>query len=137
MPMHRKQPSKQSMAGRFNSKASGSKVVPRQELEQLEKKVADQNAATLKQQHERDQLDEELQRLRGELERIRAEAEQTPDTADLTEAETRRYHIDVDLRRAGWPLDSPRDQEYEVRACRMIKALDTWTMCFGEMTANL
>ena len=117
VPMHRKQPSKQEawQDASIPKPIDGSKVVPRQELEQLEKKVADQNAATLKQQQERDQLDEELQRLRGELERVRAEADQTPDTHDYSEAETRKYLIDVDLHRAGWPLDSPRDQEYEVR----------------------
>ncbi len=39
---------------------------------------------------------------------------QQPDTHDYSEAETRRYLIDVDLHRAGWPLDQPRDREYEV-----------------------
>jgi type I restriction enzyme R subunit len=93
----------------------GSKVVPREELERLEKTLAEQSEATLKQQQERDALDQELQKVREELERIRAAATKKPDTHDYSEAETRRYLIDVDLHRAGWALDSPRDQEYEVR----------------------
>jgi type I restriction enzyme R subunit len=93
----------------------GGKVVAREELERLEKTLAEQSEATLKQQQERDALDQELQKLRGELERIRAETAKKPDTHDYSEAETRKYLIDVDLHRAGWPLDSPRDQEYEVR----------------------
>ena len=32
---------------------------------------------------------------------------QQPDTHDYSEAETRRYLIDVELHRAGWPLDRP------------------------------
>jgi len=89
-------------------------VVPRKELEKLEAKLAEQNQKELKQQQERDALDAELQKLREELARIRAEAEQTTDTHDYSEAETRRYLIDVDLHRAGWPLDQKRDTEYEV-----------------------
>jgi type I restriction enzyme R subunit len=90
------------------------KVVPRKELEALEKRLAEQNEAALKDQRERDALDTELQALREQLAKIRAASEQTPDTHDYTEAETRRYLIDVDLHRAGWPLDKKRDREYEV-----------------------
>jgi len=93
---------------------SGAAVVPRQELETLEKRLADQNKATLKQQQERDALDAELQTLREQLAKIRATSEQQADTHDYSEAETRRYLIDVDLHRAGWPLDRKRDREYEV-----------------------
>ena len=93
----------------------GSKVVPREELIRLEERLAEQSAATLKQQQERDALDGELQQVRAELEQLKAAAAKKPDPHDYDEAETRRYLIDVDLHRAGWPLDSPRDQEYEVR----------------------
>lgn len=89
-------------------------AVPRQRLEELEKQLAEQNEATLKQQQERDALDAELQSLRKQLAEIRAAAEQQTDTHDYSEAETRRYLIDVDLYRAGWPLDHARDREYEV-----------------------
>lgn len=90
------------------------RLVPRAELEDLESKLAEQSAKALKQQQERDQLDEALQQARAELAEIRANAEQQPDTHDYSEAETRHYLIDVDLRRAGWALDQPRDREYPV-----------------------
>ncbi|MDA1349908.1 MAG: DEAD/DEAH box helicase family protein, partial [Chloroflexi bacterium] len=89
-------------------------VVPRKELEALEKKLAEQNEAALKQQQERDELDAELQALREQLAEVRAAAQQRPDTHDYSEAETRHYLIDVELQRAGWPLDQTRDREYEV-----------------------
>lgn len=89
-------------------------VVPRKELEALEKRLADQNQQALKRQLERDKLDQELQRLREELAEVRAVAAAEPDTHDYSEAETRRYLIDVELRRAGWPLDGKNDLEYEV-----------------------
>ncbi len=89
-------------------------VVPRKELEALEEKLAEQNKRELKQQQERDELDKELQKVRRELAELRAAAEKQPDTHDYSEAETRHYLIDVELRRAGWPLDGKRDREYEV-----------------------
>jgi type I restriction enzyme R subunit len=67
---------------------------------------------------ERDQhlseLDGQLRAVREELEAVRAANAQIPDTHNYSEAETRTYLIDLDLRRAGWPLDQPRDREYEV-----------------------
>ncbi|HET7370481.1 MAG TPA: DEAD/DEAH box helicase family protein [Gammaproteobacteria bacterium] len=89
-------------------------AVPRQELETLQKRLTEQNAEALKRQQERDALDSELQALREQLAQVRSDTERQPDPHDYSEAETRRYLIDVDLRRAGWPLDQPRDQEYEV-----------------------
>ncbi|MEM7013090.1 MAG: DEAD/DEAH box helicase family protein, partial [Verrucomicrobiota bacterium] len=94
--------------------SAAAETVPRQELEKLEKQLAKQNEKALKQQQERDELDAELQALRTQLAEIREASKQQPDTHDYTEAETRRYLIDVDLRRAGWPLDQERDLEYEV-----------------------
>lgn len=91
-----------------------SKVVPRSQLEALEKQLAAQNAQLLKQQQERDKLDAEFQRLQDEIAQIRAAAVQIPDTHDYSEAETRRSLIDVDLNRAGWPLTGSGDREYEV-----------------------
>jgi len=52
--------------------------------------------------------------LRARLAEIRAASEAVPDTHDYSEAETRRWLIDAELRRAGWPLDSPRAREYRV-----------------------
>ena len=91
-----------------------SEVVPRKELEALEQRLAEQNEAALKLQQERDAVDTELQAVRAKLAEVRAASEQQPDTHDYSEAETRRYLIDVDLHRAGWPLDQKRDREYEV-----------------------
>ena len=88
--------------------------MPRAELEALEQQLAEHNAQALKQQQERDALDAELQALKQQLAEVRAAAEQQADTHDYSEAETRRYLIDVELRRAGWPLDRQRDREYEV-----------------------
>lgn len=96
----------------------GMEVVPRRELEALEKRLAEQNEQVLRQQQERDALDTELQALKEQVAGIRATAEQQPDTHDYSEAETRRYLIDLDLSRAGWALDQPPGQpqvrEYEV-----------------------
>ncbi len=89
-------------------------VVPRKELEALEKELAAQNEAALEQQRERDELDAELQALREQLAAVRAAAEQQPDPHDYSEAETRHYLIDVELRRAGWPLNQGREREYRV-----------------------
>lgn len=91
-----------------------SEAVPRQELEKLEKQLADQNEKALKQQQERDALDAELQQLRAQLAQVRAQAVAVPDSHDYSEGETRHYLIDFELKRAGWPLDRKRDREYEV-----------------------
>jgi type I restriction enzyme R subunit len=91
-----------------------SQVVSRTELKTLEEKLAVQHEAALTQQKERDALDQELQALREELSQLRETREQEPDTHDYSEADTRRYLIDLELHRAGWPLDQKRDREYEV-----------------------
>jgi type I restriction enzyme, R subunit len=105
-------------------KADGAgEVVPRKELEALEKKLAEQNEEALKQQQERDALDAELQALREHWPRSAPPAEQQPDPHDYSEAETRRYLIDVELRRAGWPLDQARDREYEVTGMPNAKGI--------------
>jgi type I restriction enzyme R subunit len=93
---------------------SGTDVVPRAKLEELEKQLADQNEAALKRQQELDSLDAELHAVREQLAKIRAASQQQPDPHDYSEAQTRQYLIDVDLRRAGWPLDRKQDREYEV-----------------------
>lgn len=88
--------------------------VPRKELEELEAKLEERNKADLRKQQEVEELDAELKQLRQELAAAKAENEQKVDTHDYSEALTRRYLIDVDLRKAGWPLDQKRDHEYEV-----------------------
>lgn len=59
-------------------------------------------------------LDEELKRLRADVARAKQAAAAQPDTHDYSEAETRDYFIDLLLKEAGWPLDQPRDREFEV-----------------------
>lgn len=90
------------------------KVVAREQLEKLEAQLAKKHAAELAQQQERIAVDAELRELRAELTALREAAEATADPHDYSEADTRRYLIDVDLRRAGWALDQKRDVEYPV-----------------------
>lgn len=59
-------------------------------------------------------LDEELERLRAEVAAAKKAAAAQPDAHDYSEAETRDYFIDLLLKEAGWPLDQPRDREFEV-----------------------
>ena len=59
-------------------------------------------------------LDEELKRLRAEVAAAKKANAAQPDTHDYSEAETRDYFIDLLLKEAGWPLDQPRDREFEV-----------------------
>jgi type I restriction enzyme, R subunit len=60
------------------------------------------------------ELESELEALRERLAAIKAENDEVPDTHDWDEAKTRKLLIDVDLHRAGWPLDKQRDTEFEV-----------------------
>jgi type I restriction enzyme R subunit len=59
-------------------------------------------------------LDEELKRLRAEVAAAKQAAAAQADTHDYSEAETRDYFIDLLLKEAGWPLDQPRDREFEI-----------------------
>ncbi|WP_045216942.1 DEAD/DEAH box helicase family protein [Desulfonatronovibrio magnus] len=89
-------------------------VVPRKKLLELEEQLIQKNKDNLKQQKERDALDAQIQALRDELTVVKARAEQQTDPHDYTEAQTRHYLIDVELKRAGWSLDGPRDREYKL-----------------------
>ena len=89
-------------------------AVPRKELEALEKQLEAQAKEALQRQQEKDALDSELQLLRAHLAEAKAAAEKKPDTHDYSEAQTRHYLIDLELKRAGWPLDQKRDKEFEV-----------------------
>jgi len=60
------------------------------------------------------ELENELEALREQLATIKAENEAIPETHDWNEDKTRKLIIDLDLQRAGWPLDRARDREYEV-----------------------
>ena len=88
------------------------KLLSRKEMEALEEERERESREKLALQQERDALDSELQALKEELARVRARMEQTPDLHDYSEAETRHYLIDQDLRRAGWLLNRQEDREY-------------------------
>ena len=62
----------------------------------------------------RKEIESELEALRERLAAIKAENEGIPETHDWNEAKTRKLSIDLDLERAGWPLDQEHDREYEV-----------------------
>lgn len=63
---------------------------------------------------EKESLDAELQKARAEMAAIKLANAASPDTHNYSEAETRRFIIDLYLKEAGWPLDKPEDTEYEV-----------------------
>ena len=91
--------------------------VPKQTAEQLQQLEAglrerDEKLAALL--ADKTALDEELKRLRAEVAEAKKAAAAQPDTHDYSEAETRDYFIDLLLKEAGWPLDQPRDREFEV-----------------------
>jgi type I restriction enzyme, R subunit len=79
-------------------------------VEELEALRAERDAA----EDARKDIESELETLREQIAAYKAENEAVPETHDWNEAETRRLLIDVALQRAGWPLDQPRDREYEV-----------------------
>jgi len=92
-------------------------AAPQQTAEQLrtleeELRERDEKLATLL--ADKGALDEELKRLRSEVAEAKKAAAAQPDTHDYSEAETRDYFIDLLLKEAGWPLDQPRDREFEV-----------------------
>jgi type I restriction enzyme, R subunit len=59
-------------------------------------------------------LEEELKRLRAEVAAAKKANAAVPDHHDYSEAETRSRYIDLLLQEAGWPLNQPRDREFEV-----------------------
>src|SRR6185437_8795358 len=59
-------------------------------------------------------LDEELKKVRSDVAAARKAAEAKPDRHDYNEAETRDRYIDLLLREAGWALDKPDDIEFRV-----------------------
>ncbi|WP_348524583.1 DEAD/DEAH box helicase family protein [Mesorhizobium sp. LNJC394B00] len=59
-------------------------------------------------------LDDELKRLRAEVAAARKANEAVPSSHDYNEAETRDRYIDLLLREAGWVLDRPEDIEFRV-----------------------
>ena len=99
--------------------------LPKQTVDQLQRLEAqlrekDETLTALREKHE--SLDAEVTRLRAEITETKRANAATPDAHDYSEAETRDYFIDLLLKEAGWPLDKPRDQEFEVAGMPNNKA---------------
>jgi len=92
-------------------------AVPKQtaeQLQQLETSLREKDELLSLVLADRSALDEELKRLRAEVAEAKKAATAQPDTHNYSETETRDYFIDLLLKEAGWPLDQPRDREFEV-----------------------
>jgi type I restriction enzyme R subunit len=85
-----------------------------EQLQALEAGLREQDESLAALLADKTALDEELKRLRAEVAQAKQAAAAQPDTHDYSEAETRDIFIDLLLREAGWPLDQPRDREFEV-----------------------
>ena len=79
-------------------------------VQELEALTAQRDAAA----EARKEIESELDALRERLAAIKAENEGVHETHDWNEDKTRTLIIDLDLERAGWPLDREQDREYEV-----------------------
>ena len=92
-------------------------LIPRPDTPQTRASLAELKAVTAQRdaaEDARTKLEGEVEALRERLAAIKAENEAVPETRDWNEEKTRRLLIDLALHRAGWPLDSKRDREYEV-----------------------
>ncbi len=85
-----------------------------EQLQQLEAGLRERDEKLTVLLADKSTLDQELQRLRAEVAAAKQAAAAQPDTHDYSEAETRDYFIDLLLKEAGWPLDQPRDREFQV-----------------------
>ncbi|MCD6672935.1 MAG: DEAD/DEAH box helicase family protein [Burkholderiaceae bacterium] len=85
-----------------------------EQLQQLEAGLRERDEKLAALLADKTTLDEELKRLRAEVAAAKQAAAAQPDTHDYSEAQTRDYFIDLLLKEAGWPLDQPRDREFEV-----------------------
>ena len=104
-------------AGSLQGKTFDESLVPKVELattpasvQELEALKAQRDAAAAS----RKEIESELEELRERLAAIKAENERVHETHDWNEDKTRTLIIDLDLERAGWPLDREQDREYEV-----------------------
>jgi type I restriction enzyme R subunit len=85
-----------------------------EQLQGLEARLREKDESLAALLADKTALGEELKRLRAEVAAAKKAAAAQPDTHDYSEAETRDYFIDLLLKEAGWPLDQPRDREFEV-----------------------
>ncbi|MDD4524083.1 MAG: DEAD/DEAH box helicase family protein, partial [Methanosarcina sp.] len=101
----------------FNPDLLPKTTIPKQTIEQLQELEASLREKDEKLSEllaDKSALDDELKRLRTEVAKAKEASALLPDTHDYSEAETRDYFIDLLLKEAGWALDQPRDQEFEV-----------------------
>jgi len=92
-------------------------TVPKQTIEQLqrlEKQLQERDEKLLTLLKNKNDLDEELKRLRVEIAQVKESNNSRIDTHDYSEAETRNFLIDGLLKEVGWRLEQPRDREFEV-----------------------
>lgn len=98
--------------------ASKAAPLSRQDVVRLAEKFQAQDEAHAQQLAEKDELlaahEAQIAALREQIRAAQA-ANTAQDDHDYSEAETRDAFIDELLHEAGWPLDKPQDQEYEVR----------------------
>ena len=83
-------------------------------LQRLEEELAKRDEALAASERDRANLESELAALREAVAQAKAANQVVPDHHDYSEAETRRYFIDLLLKEVGWPLDKARDREFEV-----------------------
>jgi len=84
------------------------------QLQQMAEALAAKDEALALAEKGRADLEAELLALRQQVAEAKAENEAVPDSHDYSEAETRRYFIDLLLKEVGWGLDQERDREFEV-----------------------
>lgn len=94
---------------------SGQVPVAQAALQRLEEDLARKDEALADAEKVRAGLEAELAALREAVAQAKAANQVVPDHHDYSEAETRRYFIDLLLKEVGWPLDQPRDREYPVQ----------------------
>lgn len=93
---------------------SGAAAQTQAALQKMAQELADRDAAVAAALLKASTLDKELAALRAEVAAAKATNTAQPDTHDYNEAQTRDLYIDLLLKEAGWPLDQPRDREFEV-----------------------
>ena len=84
------------------------------QLQALDSRLAEKDAQLAEALRAKAETDAQLAALQRAFAQAKAANEQIPSTHDYSEAETRRYLIDLLLKEAGWFLDEPKDQEFEV-----------------------
>ena len=91
--------------------------LPKQTIEQLQRletELRDRDEKLSALLADKSALDAELTRLRVEIAQAKQANTAQADTHNYSEEQTRDYFIDLLLKEAGWPLDQPRDREFEV-----------------------